>query len=80
MLDAFGESEAGKAHGKLLSALEDFFERRNVIAHALNPGQSSGPDQIINDINMLSNFGMALCQTLDVLVSRPPVAAAETAS
>src|SRR5271166_1658121 len=47
MLTFFGETEAGKTHGKLLVALEDFFERRNEIAHALNRGQSSGPEQII---------------------------------
>lgn len=76
MLDAFGESEPGRVHGKLLLALEDFFERRNAIAHALNPGQSSGPDQIINDINLLSDFGKALCATLDALGPESPVAAA----
>ena len=57
MLETFGESEPGKAHGKLLSELEDFFERRNAIAHALKSDQSSGPTQITNDINLLENFG-----------------------
>lgn len=65
LLDFFGEVEPGKAHGKVLAGLEDFFERRNAIAHALNPGQSSGPDQIINDIDMLEVFGKALRETLD---------------
>ncbi len=37
MLDLFGEAEPGKAHGRLLSQMEDFFERRNAIAHALEP-------------------------------------------
>ncbi len=73
ILETFGETERGKAHGKLLFALEDFFERRNAIAHALNPGQSSGPDQIINDLNMLESFGKGLCETLDTLAPRPPV-------
>lgn len=36
MLDLFGEAEPGKAHGRLLSQMEDFFERRNAIAHASN--------------------------------------------
>jgi hypothetical protein len=65
MLDFFGEVQPGKAHGKLISRLEDFFERRNTIAHALNLHQSSGPDQISNDINMLESIAKALCYTLD---------------
>jgi hypothetical protein len=71
IFDIFGETEAGKAHGKLLAGLENFFERRNLIAHALNSGQSSGPDQIINDINMLEAMGMALCETLNALSAVP---------
>lgn len=77
ILEMFGETEPGKAHGKLLSGLEDFFERRNGIAHALNPGQSSGPDQIINDLKMLEGFGKALCETLGALAPRPFVTQAE---
>lgn len=65
MLEVFGESRPGKAHSKLLSELEDFFERRNAVAHALKPGQSDGPAQIINDISLLENFGKALSETLD---------------
>lgn len=71
LMEIFGEVEAGKTHGKLLAGLEDFFERRNAIAHALNPGQSSGPEQIINDINMLESFGKALRETLDVIPQTP---------
>jgi len=83
LLDVFGETEAGKAHGKLLSGLEDFFERRNDIAHALNPGQSNGPEQITTDINMLESFGKALCETLKSAAPPPftppaaPIADAE---
>jgi hypothetical protein len=68
MLTFFGETDAGKAHGKLLAALEDFFERRNGIAHALNPGQSSGPEQIMTDLDMLQAFSEAIVQTLDALM------------
>jgi hypothetical protein len=80
ILDIFGETDLGKAHGKLLAALEDFFERRNGIAHALHPGQSSGPDQIINDINMLGSFGKALCETLNAVVPKPLVGPAAEAA
>jgi hypothetical protein len=37
LLDAFGSTDADSAHGKLVSSLENFFERRNGIAHALIP-------------------------------------------
>ncbi|GAA4247794.1 hypothetical protein GBZ26_17275 [Azospirillum formosense] len=70
-LDIFGEAEPGKAHGKFLTGMEDFFERRNEIAHALNPGQSNGPEQIAADINMLESFGRALCETLKILSPQP---------
>lgn len=76
MLKFFGETEAGKAHGKLLAALENFFERRNGIAHALNPGQSSGPEQIITDLDMLDAFSEAMFQTLDTLTPRVTIAPA----
>jgi hypothetical protein len=73
ILEVFGETDGGKAHGKLINGLEDFFDRRNSIAHALNPGQSSGPAQIDNDINLLKSFGKALCETLDILTPKTPV-------
>lgn len=72
ILEIFGDADPAKAHGKLLVHLEEFFERRNAIAHALNPGQSSGPGQIINDLNLLISFGVALCETLTALT--PPIA------
>ena len=73
VLEIFGETEPDKAHGKLISNFEDFFERRNAIAHALNPRQSGGPSQIMNDIAMLESFGIALSQTLPVFapVTKP---------
>lgn len=67
ILAMFGEVEFGKAHGKLVLGLDDFFERRNGIAHALSAGQSSGPDQILNDLIMLESVGKSLCETLDTL-------------
>lgn len=65
VLEVFGTADPGKAHGKLIAALENFFERRNTIAHALNAGQSSGPDQIFNDLAVLVGFGSALRETLE---------------
>jgi len=74
ILTFFGETEAGEAHGKLLEALESFFERRNGIAHALNPGQSSGPEQIVTDLDMLQAFSEAMFQTLDTMALQPVAA------
>ena len=65
LLKIFDETMPGKAHGRLLETLEEFFERRNRIAHSLDPAQSSGPDQVLKDINMFSAFGKALCETLE---------------
>lgn len=79
LLDIFGEAEPGKAHGKILTALNDFFERRNVIAHALNSGQSNSPEQIQTDIEMLISFGQALREVLDDRAPAPFVADAAVA-
>lgn len=67
MLSFFGEIEVGKAHGKFLVALNSFFERRNSVAHALNPNQSAGMNQILQDLLMLESIGEALAGTLSDL-------------
>ncbi len=77
LLENFGEAEAGKAHGRLLASLEEFFERRNGIAHSLNPARSSGPDQILKDIDMFNALGKSLCETLEALAPKTTAAAAE---
>ena len=69
LLDNLSEDEPGKAHGRLLENLEDFFARRNRIAHSLNASQSSGQDQVLKDIAMFKAFGKSLCETL---VTLPP--------
>jgi hypothetical protein len=76
MKDHFEETEQGKAHGKLLTALEEFMDRRNNIAHALNPGSSTGADQIIKDLDMLEALANSLCQTLEALIPAAPAAEA----
>ncbi|MFE0759131.1 MAE_28990/MAE_18760 family HEPN-like nuclease [Inquilinus sp. NPDC058860] len=71
LLDTFSETQPEKTHGQLLSGLEDFFERRNQIAHSIAIMRSSGPDLVLKDINLLSQFGKALCETLETVVPRP---------
>lgn len=70
ILDQFGEDDEGKAHGKFIAEMDNFFERRNDIAHSLNAGQSNSLDQISTDIDLLANFGKALQISLDHLASR----------
>ena len=70
LLENLGEADANKAHGRLLEQFENFFERRNVIAHSLNLAQSSGSDQILTDIEMFKAFAKSLCETLQTLFAR----------
>ena len=65
LLDNFGEDDADKAHGRLLKTLEEFFDRRNYIAHSLNTSQSIGQDQVLKDISIFKAFGKSLCETLE---------------
>ena len=65
LLDNFGEEMETRAHGQLLKTLNEFFERRNQIAHSLNAAQSSGPTQVLKDIDMFNAFGKSLCETLE---------------
>lgn len=66
----FQETDTKKIHGKLVLSLDEFIERRNKIAHALDPKTSTGTDQIIKDINMLKALAESLGQVLDAPVPR----------
>lgn len=74
-LDYFEETEPGKAHGQFLTRLNDFFERRNEIAHSLNAASSEGPNQLLNDVQMLKITAQALAVTLPLHLPPPIVAA-----
>ena len=80
LLANFDETEPGKAHGRLLESLEEFFERRNRIAHSLDPAQSRGPDQVLKDIKLFSAFGKALCETLEDFTTDASAAAPRRAA
>ncbi len=75
--DHFEEVDDGKTHGKLRTALEEFMDRRNSIAHALNPGSSTGADQILKDLDMLGALAASLYQVLDAQIPVPPPPGAE---
>ena len=65
ILTAFDETDSGKAHGHLLRYIEAFIERRNKIAHSIAIMRSSGPNVILNDIEILRGFGKALHETIE---------------
>ena len=55
-----GCDTSGKAQEKLEQWLEDFFRRRNEIAHAIQLNSSSGPPALASDISSFRLFGQAL--------------------
>ena len=66
--ELFDRNEEGEAHGDLLAALEDFFNRRNEIAHSLNSAKSSAPAEISRYIDMFRAFSKDLGATLEAAV------------
>lgn len=65
MLHHLQESDPGRAHGQVLAYINEFFERRNDIAHALGSKHSTGADQIIKDIDFFLAFSRAVSWTLE---------------
>ncbi|MNF74854.1 hypothetical protein D3C84_568980 [compost metagenome] len=45
--------------------VDSFFQRRNDVAHALQAGRSSGPGEILQDIELFRLFGKGLAAALD---------------
>ncbi|HMN86173.1 MAG TPA: HEPN domain-containing protein [Bauldia sp.] len=70
--DHFDEAEQEKAHGKLRMALDELMERRNRVAHALNPNSFTGASQIKRDLDMLGALASSLCQVLDAATGPAP--------
>jgi hypothetical protein len=65
MLAYLGSDNADQARDYLAAELDDFFKRRNYIAHAFKLSSSSGPAQLNKDIQLFSIFGRALQRALD---------------
>ena len=65
LLNYFGEEDASVAHGHLVARLEGFFDLRNQVAHALNPGSTVSPDTIRGEICLLEVTGRSLEWLLD---------------
>lgn len=60
-----GAGSAGRATPMLESRLNDFFIRRNDIAHAVKLGSSSGPAGLEQDIELFRHFGRALYKAVE---------------
>lgn len=58
------EADSGQAHSKFKVALNDFMEKRNNIAHSLNPGSSASAEQFLDDVNLLRAVALAMAACL----------------
>jgi hypothetical protein len=64
MKNHFAEDEGGKTYVKFVVALNDFMEKRNGIAHSLNPGSSASADQFLEDVQLLRALALAMAACL----------------
>lgn len=74
MLDYLGSDNTDQGRDYLAAALNDFFKRRNYIAHAIQLNSSSGPVQLNKDIRLFFTFGQALQRALDREFNLAPTA------
>jgi hypothetical protein len=59
----------GKANTELETRIDDFFRRRNDVAHAIQLGSSSGPTELLNDIALFREIASSLSLTLNEVTS-----------
>lgn len=64
LLSYFEEDDSGRVHGMLLTRLNDFMEKRNDIAHSLNPGNSPSATSLRDDVAFFRAFGLSIAATL----------------
>ncbi|MCJ8237777.1 HEPN domain-containing protein [Peteryoungia algae] len=76
LLEHFETHDQGAAHGALLRDLDEFMDRRNDVAHAIAMSSSSGPDQLMKDIDLFRCIGQAMANTL-ISIAPQPYAAPE---
>jgi hypothetical protein len=65
LVEFLGAANSGQAVPELESRVEEFFRRRNAIAHAIGSGKSSGPSDLLRDIEMFRIFSRSLASALD---------------
>lgn len=66
MMDFYGTLVTDTVHGRFVSDLERFYERRNDVAHALDPKSSVGDTILKNDLALMKIFATALNKTLEL--------------
>jgi hypothetical protein len=64
LIDFLGTENASDARDLFVARSEEFFRRRNEIAHAIKLGSSSGPSALHQDIELFRVFGRALSAAL----------------
>jgi hypothetical protein len=62
LLQELGCDSVGQATGELERRLEDFFRRRNEIAHAIQLNSSSGPTSLQDDISLFRKLARAIAE------------------
>ena len=60
----FGIRGQERTHTALKETLNEFIDKRNVIAHSLNLVSSDAPDEVFRDMGMLKAFAVDLRITL----------------
>lgn len=75
LIDHLDCDEQEKARSVLVTRIEDFFRRRNAVAHAIKLGSSSGPSEISQDIELFRIFGQSLFRALNRELSSTEVRA-----
>jgi hypothetical protein len=80
LLDLLGSDSPGKGVALLEARIDEFFRRRNAVAHAIQLGSSSGPSELSNDIEFFRELGRSLAVAISTHLtpeeSRKPVRAA----
>lgn len=64
LLSYFDDDDTRRVHGMLLTRLNDFMEKRNDIAHSLNPGTSPSATSLYDDVAFFKAFGLSIAVTL----------------
>jgi hypothetical protein len=64
LIDLLGAENASEARDLFVARSDEFFRRRNEIAHAIKLGSSSGPSALHQDIELFRVFGRALSAAL----------------
>jgi hypothetical protein len=65
MADFVGADDSDDTRSKVVARVEDFFRRRNTVAHAITLGSSSGPAEIAGDIELFRILGHSIARTLE---------------